>query len=63
MRGGGFGLVGDTIVGIIGAFIAREFFPRLGFHLGVGVVGSIIAAALGGCLLLFILRLVRRRGY
>ena len=32
MRGGGFGLVGDIIVGIIGAFIAGELFPRLGVN-------------------------------
>ena len=62
MGGGGFGLVGDIIVGIIGAFIAGELFPRLGFALGGGVVGAIIAAAIGACLLLFVVRLVRRGG-
>jgi uncharacterized membrane protein YeaQ/YmgE (transglycosylase-associated protein family) len=62
MGGGGFGLVGDIIVGIIGAFIAGELFPRLGFALGGGVVGAIFAAAIGACLLLFVVRLVRRGG-
>ena len=61
MKGGGFGLVGDIIVGIIGAFIAGALFPRLGFTLGGNsIVGAIIAAAIGACVLLFILRLVRR---
>ncbi len=60
MKGGGFGLVGDIIVGIVGAFIAGELFPRLGIELGGGLVGVIIAAAIGACLLLFVLRLVRR---
>ena len=60
MGGGGFGLVGNIIVGIIGAFIAGELFPRLGFALGGGVVSAIIAAAIGSCLLLFVVRLVRR---
>jgi uncharacterized membrane protein YeaQ/YmgE (transglycosylase-associated protein family) len=60
MKGGGFGLVGDIIVGIVGAFIAGAVFPRLGINLGGGVVGEIIAAAIGACLLLFLLRLVRR---
>lgn len=60
MKGGGFGLVGDIIVGIVGAFIAGILFPRLGFAFGNPLVGSIIAAVVGACLLLFILRLVRR---
>lgn len=60
MKGGGFGLVGDIIVGIVGAFIAGALFPRLGFAFGNPLVGSIIAAVVGACLLLFILRLVRR---
>jgi len=60
MKGGGFGLVGDIIVGIVGAFIAGVLFPRLGFAFGNPLVGSIIAAVVGACVLLFILRLVRR---
>ncbi|HVX35688.1 MAG TPA: GlsB/YeaQ/YmgE family stress response membrane protein [Hyphomicrobium sp.] len=60
MKGGGFGLVGDIIVGIVGAFIAGVLFPRLGFAFGNPLVGSVIAAVVGACLLLFILRLVRR---
>jgi uncharacterized membrane protein YeaQ/YmgE (transglycosylase-associated protein family) len=60
MKGGGFGLVGDIIVGIVGAFIAGELFPRLGFDLGGGILGAIIAAVIGACILLFIVRLVKR---
>ena len=60
MSGGGFGLVGDIVVGIIGAFVAGWLFPQLGISLGGGLVGSIIAAAVGACLLLFVARMVRR---
>ena len=60
MTGGGFGLVGDIIIGIIGALIAGALFPRTGIHLGNGLLGSIIAATIGACVLLFVLRLVRR---
>ncbi|CAA2140715.1 MULTISPECIES: GlsB/YeaQ/YmgE family stress response membrane protein [Hyphomicrobium] len=60
MSGGGFGLVGDIIVGIIGAFIAGWLFPYLGLHLGAGIIGEIIAAAIGAIILLFVARLVRR---
>ena len=60
MSGGGFGLVGDIVVGIVGAFVAGALFPSLGINIGGGLVGSIIAAAIGACVLLAVLRLVRR---
>jgi uncharacterized membrane protein YeaQ/YmgE (transglycosylase-associated protein family) len=61
MKGGGFGLIGDIVVGVIGAFIAGALFPRLGLDLGSGILGSIIAATIGACLLLLIVRLVAGR--
>ena len=60
MKGGGFGLVGDIVVGIIGAFFAGALFPRLGVHLGGDILGAIISAAIGACLLLFLIRVVKR---
>jgi uncharacterized membrane protein YeaQ/YmgE (transglycosylase-associated protein family) len=60
MGGTGFGLVGDIVIGIIGAFIAGWLFPYLGLRLGGGIIGEIIAAAIGAIILLFVLRLVRR---
>jgi uncharacterized membrane protein YeaQ/YmgE (transglycosylase-associated protein family) len=60
MSGGGYGLVGDIVVGIVGAVIAGWLFPFLGFRLGGGIVGDIIAAAIGAIILLFVLRLVKR---
>ena len=56
--GGGFGLVGDLIVGILGAFIGNWLLPQLHIHLGVGIVALIINATLGAIVLLAILRLV-----
>lgn len=58
MKGGGFGLVGDIIVGIIGAVVAGFLLPGVG--IGGGIVGAIISATIGACLLLFVLRLVKR---
>ena len=58
----GFGLIGDIIIGIVGAFIAGWLFPQLGLHLGAGIVAEIIAATIGAVLLLVIVRLVRRGG-
>ena len=62
VRGTGFGLVADLCIGIIGAFIGDWILPRLGIHLGSGIVAAIIAATIGAILLLIILRLVNRRG-
>jgi len=62
VQGTGFGLIGDIVIGIVGAFIASLLFPRLGLHLGAGIVAEIIAATLGAVLLLVIVRLVRRGG-
>ena len=62
VRGGGFGLIGDLIVGIIGAFIGDWLLPRLNIHLGVGIVTLVINATIGAIVLLFVLRLVAGRG-
>ena len=58
MRGGGFGLIGDLIIGLVGAFIGDSLLPRLHIHLGVGIVASIVNAFVGAVLLLLILRLI-----
>jgi uncharacterized membrane protein YeaQ/YmgE (transglycosylase-associated protein family) len=60
IRGGGFGLIGDIVVGIIGAFIGGWLLPRLGVHLGAGLVPVIASATIGAIVLLLALRLVRR---
>jgi uncharacterized membrane protein YeaQ/YmgE (transglycosylase-associated protein family) len=62
VRGTGFGIIGDMIVGIAGAFIASWLFPRLGFHLSSGIVGEIIYSAIGAIILLLIVRLIRTGG-
>src|SRR5579862_9085141 len=61
VAGGGFGLIGDLVVGIIGAFIGDWLVPQLGIHLGVGTVALIINATIGAIILLVILRLFSRR--
>jgi uncharacterized membrane protein YeaQ/YmgE (transglycosylase-associated protein family) len=56
--GGGFGLIGELIVGIIGAFIGDWLLPQLHIHLGVGLVPLIVNATLGAIVLLAILRVL-----
>lgn len=60
MKGGGFGLLGDIVIGIVGAYIAGWLFPSLGFSLGSGLAAEIISAAIGAVLLLLVIRLIRR---
>ena len=61
VRGTGFGLIGDIVVGIAGAFVASFLFPKLGIHIGRGLISEIIYSAIGAVLLLLIVRLVRGR--
>jgi uncharacterized membrane protein YeaQ/YmgE (transglycosylase-associated protein family) len=62
VRGAGFGIVGDILIGIVGAFIASWLFPKLGIHIGAGLVSEIIYSAIGAIILLLVVRLVRGGG-
>lgn len=59
VRGRGYGLLGDIVVGIVGGFIAGWPFPHIGVHAATGFIGEIIDAAVGAILLLVVLRLIR----
>jgi uncharacterized membrane protein YeaQ/YmgE (transglycosylase-associated protein family) len=62
MGKGGYGLIGDIIVGIIGAVIAGYLLPMVHFPvIGTPIVNSIIDAFIGAVILLLILRLIKRR--
>jgi len=62
MRGGGYGIVGDIVVGLIGAFIGGWLFSLLGVSSGGSLLGSIIVAFIGACILIFLLRVFSRSG-
>ncbi|HXB80052.1 MAG TPA: GlsB/YeaQ/YmgE family stress response membrane protein [Bradyrhizobium sp.] len=62
VRGTGFGIIGDIVVGIAGALIASFLFPKLGIHLGTGLVSEIIYSAIGAIVLLLVVRLIRGGG-
>jgi uncharacterized membrane protein YeaQ/YmgE (transglycosylase-associated protein family) len=59
VKGYGFGLLGNIVVGIVGAFIAGWLFPALGISLGTGIVSAIIYAVIGAVILLVLIRLVK----
>jgi len=58
--GGGFGLIGNIVIGIVGAIIAGALLPAIGIVMSAGVVGAIISAAIGACVLLIAVRIARR---
>ena len=62
VRGTGFGLVGDVLVGIAGALLASLLFPKLGIRIGTGLVSEIVYSTIGAILLLLVVRLVRTGG-
>jgi uncharacterized membrane protein YeaQ/YmgE (transglycosylase-associated protein family) len=62
VRGTGFGLVGDLVVGVIGALIGNWLLPRLGIQLGAGIIALIVDATIGAIVLLLVVRLVRGGG-
>jgi len=59
MKGKGFGLVGDLVVGVIGAFIGVWLFGLLGIA-GGGILGLLVAALVGALVLLYLIRMVKR---
>ena len=59
MKGGGFGLVGDIVIGIVGAVVGGWLFGVFGITAG-GLVGAIITAFVGACVLLFVIRLIKK---
>lgn len=60
MKGGGYGVVGDIIVGVLGALLGGFLFRSLGICAGRGLLGSIVVATVGAVVLIFILRLIKR---
>ncbi|MGZ5432498.1 MAG: GlsB/YeaQ/YmgE family stress response membrane protein [Thermoanaerobaculia bacterium] len=60
MGGTGYGIVGDIIIGIIGAFVGGWLFSKLGVSTPFGgLAGTIFTAFIGAVVLLFVLRLIR----
>ena len=60
IKGGGFGLIVDIIVGIVGAVIGGWLAGQLGIQIAGGFISSIIVAIVGAVLLLFVIRLLKR---
>ena len=60
MKGGGYGVLADIVLGILGAVLGGWIFSMLGVGVGAGLVGGIIVAFVGAVVLVAITRAVRR---
>jgi uncharacterized membrane protein YeaQ/YmgE (transglycosylase-associated protein family) len=60
MKGGGYGLVADIVLGVLGAIVGGWLFGVLGIWPGGGVIGAIIVAFVGAVVLVWITRLIKR---
>lgn len=60
IKGGGFGLIGDLVIGVIGAFLGGFLFSLVGISATGGMIGSIIVATIGAVVLLVLIRIVKK---
>jgi uncharacterized membrane protein YeaQ/YmgE (transglycosylase-associated protein family) len=59
-QGYGFGLFGNIVIGILGAFVGSWLFKQLGIRIGAGLVNHIITSVAGALVLLFLIGLVKK---
>jgi uncharacterized membrane protein YeaQ/YmgE (transglycosylase-associated protein family) len=59
MKGGGFGVVMDIVIGMVGAVIGGWVFGLLGVSAG-GLIGSVLVAFVGAVILLWLVRMIKK---
>ncbi|MCP4177750.1 MAG: GlsB/YeaQ/YmgE family stress response membrane protein [bacterium] len=62
MKGGGFGVIVNIVIGILGAFIGRFVFHIFGLY-SMGILGSLITAIVGALILIFIVNVISKNKY
>jgi len=60
MKGGGYGVLIDIILGMLGAILGGWIFGLLGIGIGGGLIGSILVAFVGAVILIWITRLLKK---
>lgn len=60
VKGGGFGVIGDIVVGVLGAVLGGFLFRAAGVSVGSGLFGAILVATTGAVVLIVLLRLINR---
>ena len=58
IKGSGFGLFGNMVIGVIGSFVGGFAFSLLGLHSG-SFIGSLVTATVGAVILLYVVRLAK----
>ncbi|NUO03680.1 MAG: GlsB/YeaQ/YmgE family stress response membrane protein [Saprospiraceae bacterium] len=59
MKGKGFGILGNIVIGVVGAIVGSWLFSFLGISAGKGMIGSIITALAGAVVLMWVARLLK----
>jgi uncharacterized membrane protein YeaQ/YmgE (transglycosylase-associated protein family) len=60
MKGGGFGILLNIVIGVIGGIVGSWLFKQLSINLAGGVLGDILTGAIGACVILFIAKLFKK---
>lgn len=60
MKGGGFGIIGNIVVGVLGAFAGSYLFDVLDIRIASGLAGSLITAVIGAVVVLFVIGLIKK---
>ena len=60
MKGGGYGLAGDLVLGILGSVLGSWIFGALGLMSGGGIIGSLVVSTVGAMALLWLVRLIKK---
>jgi uncharacterized membrane protein YeaQ/YmgE (transglycosylase-associated protein family) len=60
MKGGGYGVLVDIVLGILGGIVGGWLFGMLGIWPGGGMIGSIVVAFIGAVILVWITRALKR---
>ncbi len=59
-KGSGYGVLGDIVVGVIGAFVGRFLFGLLGIFTSGGLIASLIVATIGAIVFVYLVRLLKK---
>ncbi|MBO0752341.1 MAG: GlsB/YeaQ/YmgE family stress response membrane protein [Bradyrhizobiaceae bacterium] len=62
IKGSGFGLIGDVVIGWLGALIGHWLLPRLHIYIGTDIVAAVMNALIGAVVLLLVVRVLNGRG-
>ena len=60
MKGGGYGVLMDIVLGMLGAIVGGSLFGLLGISAGGGLIGGILVAFIGAVILIWLSRMLRK---